>query len=90
MQFTKLSALLESKIKSEAVLTIGNRVKGKKFPSAAKAIEYFDRVRDASGEGASTFDNGELTVNGVTYKISYNGRVWAKGDDKNPIDLKSL
>lgn len=42
-----------------------------------EAVEVYERVRDASYEGASTFEYGSV-FNGNTQiaTISYNGRVW--------------
>lgn len=45
--------------------------------SAARASEIYCQMRDASGEGASTFPEG--TWNG--HRISYNGRVWEAGTE---------
>lgn len=46
--------------------------------SIADAQMTYERVRDESGKGASTFPTGKLTVEGDPRKliISYNGRVW--------------
>lgn len=41
--------------------------------TAADASAIYSEKRDRSGEGASTFPNGEWEGN----RISYNGKVWA-------------
>lgn len=55
--------------------------------SAADAVAAFRDARDDSGEGASTWPNGSLTVGGKTYHISYNGRIW---DGEKSVDPKNL
>lgn len=63
-------------------LQIGRRV-NVMVPTLAVAVAVFDRVRDESGEGASTFPDGKLNGDdGRALRISYNGRVW---DGKTPI-----
>ncbi|NNM62422.1 MAG: hypothetical protein HKM03_09655 [Steroidobacteraceae bacterium] len=68
-------------------LRIGRRmtVNVADLPSASR--EY-QRLRDESGEGGSTFPDGVVKGNSGTYRISYNGRVWLGGNwkegDKNP------
>ena len=37
--------------------------------------EYQD-ARDASGLGVSKFPEGRIAIDGKTYRVSYNGRVW--------------
>jgi hypothetical protein len=44
--------------------------------SIAQASAEYSRLRDESGEGASTFPNGSLLIDGKFYCISYNGKVW--------------
>ena len=57
-------------------LMIGRRVKVM-VPSLKVASDVFQRVRDESGEGCSTFPDGVVTADdGAKYRISYNGRVW--------------
>ena len=43
-----------------------------------EAVVAYETLRDESGEGASTFPDGELsqTGGGNRYRISYNGRTW--------------
>jgi hypothetical protein len=43
------------------------------------ASEVYEAARDESGEGASTFPCGKITIgpNKVVAEVSYNGRVWA-------------
>ena len=57
------------------VLKIGRRasinVRDLADASSAYAIERME-----SGEGASTFPEGRITIERKTYRISYNGRVW--------------
>jgi hypothetical protein len=58
----------------------------------ADASAAYCAARDESGEGASTFRDGKLTLAGKTYRISYNGKVWAdykrawKGGDVPAFD----
>lgn len=52
--------------------------------TAAEASAIYCAKRDASGQGASTFPNGEW--NG--HRISYNGRVWETG--KKWPDAKAI
>lgn len=56
------------------MLQIGKR----QFPASdlAEASRIYQRERDASGEGGSTFHQGHINVIGGTFKVSYNGRVW--------------
>jgi hypothetical protein len=44
--------------------------------SLADASEAYCDARDASGKGASSFPEGELMLDGVAYRISYNGKIW--------------
>jgi len=46
--------------------------------SIDEAVVAYETLRDGSGEGASTFADGELieTGGGKRYRISYNGRTW--------------
>lgn len=50
--------------------------------SAAEASKIYSDMRDQSGEGASTFAEGEWQGN----RISYNGKVWAGAGDWNAGD----
>lgn len=61
-------------------LTIGKRI-NVMVPTIQTAVAVYERTRDESGEGASTFPDGALVVDGQSGKlrISYNGRVW-KGE----------
>lgn len=45
------------------------------------ASRRYEERRDDSGEGASTFEDGQIVdeAGRVTARISYNGRVWAPG-----------
>lgn len=47
----------------------------------ADASRLYEARRDASGEGASTFDDGHIVdaEGREVARISYNGRVWAPG-----------
>ena len=57
-------------------LTIGRRIQVM-VPSIEVAVAVFERARDESGEGASTWPDGKiLTDDGRSHRISYNGRVW--------------
>jgi hypothetical protein len=42
----------------------------------AEASEAYCEARDASGEGYHTFPEGLLALDGETYRVSYNGRIW--------------
>ncbi len=53
--------------------------------TAREASEIYSKMRDDSGEGCSTFPNGEWNGN----LISYNGRVW-KGVIKYLDDLTEI
>ena len=44
--------------------------------SLTHASILFQELRDASGCGASEWPEGFVEVDGVKYRISYNGRVW--------------
>lgn len=44
----------------------------------AEASVKYCALRDESGEGASTFPFGKLTLNGEVLEVSYNGKVWRK------------
>lgn len=44
--------------------------------SLTHASILFQELRDASGCGASEWPRGRIEVDGTTYNISYNGRVW--------------
>jgi len=41
-----------------------------------EASREYQRVRDQSGEGASTFPEGRVKGASGSYRVSYNGRVW--------------
>lgn len=56
-------------------LRIGDRFDGG-VPDLATAQSIYVELRDASGEGASTFPSGHVCGDGKTWRISYNGRVW--------------
>lgn len=43
------------------------------------ASNTYGILRDESGEGASTFPEGRVDIDGKRYRISYNGRVWCGG-----------
>ena len=40
------------------------------------ASHVYQEERDASGLGASKFPEGRIAIDGKTYRVSYNGRVW--------------
>ena len=44
--------------------------------SLEHASRVYCKVRDDSGEGASTFMDGRVLGDGREYHISYNGKVW--------------
>lgn len=47
----------------------------------ADASAKYSVVRDASGEGGSTFRDGIIKQDGkIVARISYNGRVWPVGE----------
>lgn len=54
------------------------RIGPERFPvgSLSHASILFQDLRDASGAGARDWPDGEVTGDGNTYRISYNGRVW--------------
>jgi hypothetical protein len=61
------------------ILMIGRRVKVA-VPSIAVAQRIYERMRDESGEGASTFPDGQIKLDtGKILRVSYNGRVWDGG-----------
>lgn len=65
-------------------LVIGRRLTVM-VPTLRVASDVFQRVRDESGEGASTFPDGIATSDdGRKYRISYNGRVW---DGSTPVTV---
>ena len=66
-------------------LKIGN--KSFTISSFSDASSVYSRMRDKSGQGASSFPKGELFQNGkrVGY-ISYNGRIW--DESGNEIRMK--
>jgi len=43
----------------------------------------YQQLRDESGEGGSTFPDGELTIGNRIYRVSYNGKVWANMEWKS-------
>jgi hypothetical protein len=59
------------------------KVRRKKIPvtSLEGASAVYSALRDASGEGASTFRDGVVLDHDGTEiaRVSYNGRVWAPG-----------
>lgn len=64
-------------------LTIkGNRSTGRAplramVATLADAVRAYEEARDGSGEGASTFADGEVVADdGARVRISYNGRCW--------------
>jgi len=58
------------------VLTIGRRHRSSHETLAECSAEYC-RIRDLSGEGASTFPDGVVKFDGSKLHVSYNGRIWA-------------
>lgn len=44
--------------------------------SLTHASILFQELRDASGCDSSKWPQGYVEVEGITYRISYNGRVW--------------
>lgn len=48
--------------------------------SLTHASILFQELRDASGSGGSEWPNGYIEIDGTTYRISYNGRVWNGAD----------
>ena len=61
-------------------------------PSVEEAQALFVRLRDASGEGVSTFGEGSVYSAGkLVARISYNGRVWdAAGNPVVADDVPGL
>ena len=57
-------------------LKIGRR-KSVPVRDLVDASNTYGILRDESGEGASTFPDGRVIVGKVSYRISYNGRVWS-------------
>lgn len=57
---------------------LSTRDTGSLHQTLEAAQRQFVAMRDASGEGASTFATGTIrdANANVTYTISYNGRVW--------------
>jgi hypothetical protein len=48
--------------------------------SLEEAVALYERIRDESGEGASTFAAGGVTgPGGARWRIFYNGRVQPRG-----------
>ena len=56
-------------------LSIGRRFVGE-VESLAAAQLKFCKMREESGDGASTFPDGKVKAEGKAYRISYNGRLW--------------
>lgn len=51
--------------------------------SFEEASRVFSELRDASGEGASTWPDGFVNDYGLNVaRLSYNGKVWEPGDWK--------
>ena len=61
-------------------LTIGRRIKVE-ASNAAEASAIYCKLRDESGEGASTWPAGRFG----SLHISYNGKVWSGADDHRKI-----
>ena len=62
---------------------------GRRYSIAVRDVEEASRAyqaaRDASGEGQSSFPSGFVHCNRtLTYRISYNGRVWLL-DSATPV-----
>lgn len=70
------------------LLLIGNNW-SYRVPSLAHAVQVFSRLRDASGQGASSFPDGRILGSSTLLRISYNGRVW-NGDQPVPVDERAL
>lgn len=53
---------------------------GRRFSGVVESLEaaqiIFCKMREESGEGASTFPDGKINADGKVYRISYNGRLW--------------
>ena len=47
------------------------------FETVEQASAAFCAARDASGKGGSQWPNWTVRVKDRTYRISYNGKVWA-------------
>lgn len=58
-------------------LVIGKRL-STEVADFSEASRVYDALRDASGEGASTFPEGDLRGTAV-YRVSYNAKIW-EGD----------
>ena len=58
----------------------GRPVLRREVASLDEAVQVYERARDESGEGASTFAPGEVTGPGGTrWRVSYNGRIQPTG-----------
>ena len=66
-------------LKDSFMLHIPRRLKLTAFATAAEAVAEYERLRDESGEGASTWPHAKLLTPTETLSISYNGRLW-RGD----------
>lgn len=62
-------------------LTIGRRLT-QEVGSVEEASRIYCRLRDASGEGYSTFPEGRIRDGKKAYRVSYNGRVWTNETDR--------
>lgn len=64
------------KLTDSFMLHIPHRLPLTAFATAAEAVAVYERLRDESGEGASTWPNGKLLAPKETLTLSYNGRLW--------------
>lgn len=57
------------------------------YPTAADARDAYERLRDESGEGASTWPDGVIYIGRKKIYLSYNGRAWADKAHTREIEL---
>lgn len=53
--------------------------------SVEAGSRLYQRLRDQSGEGGSTWPDGLLVGHGKAYRVSYNGRVWRGERSDTPV-----
>lgn len=63
------------------ILKIGKRSEHR-VSTLKEASDLYAQVRDESGEGASTFPEGQL-LGTSTYRVSYNAKIWSE-DSQGP------
>lgn len=50
----------------------------RRYESFSACVAHHDMLRDASGKGASTWPEWKLEREGELFRISYNGKLWAR------------